>query len=345
MSEEGPTRRSLGRFRDEDVGFDQELPPDAAFIPWIDIHQHGHEGSWNTRHEFDISGGLATVMVSNAAHSAPYRPMTASDLQFLWDSTLRRSHAISRSHFFDAYVAVGIHTTRTQTKNYEELLDILPAYTELEKVVAIGEIGISLNTVQVAEPWTLDEQKEVVASQMEIARDTDTPVLIHTPKVMKREGDKFVRGKTEGGHNLSVSNDLPAEQTLNPETAKIDAVQMDIELADQVGISDELLVVDHAEEEIVPFVMDNTNCYLGFTLYGHPEDNHPDIEVVADTIEEYGPDRIVIDTDTGGVAEHRPFALKEIILDLLRLDIPPEDVRQVVYENPREILGLDYLPE
>lgn len=340
---EYPSLKEMGLFRNEEVGFHQEMPPDAAFIPWIDIHSHAHKSSWNDRHEFDLSGGLAVVMVASSTSEAPYRPLSADDMQYQWDAAIRRRHAISRSHFFEPYVALAVHTTRTRTENWEELIDKLPSYAELEEVAAIGESGISLNTAQVADPWPLETQKEVVARQMNVARRTDMPFLCHTPKSMKSTGDRWVRGKTEGGHNLPPTDRLSSDESLDPETAKIDATEIDVQLADEVGLPDEQLVIDHANEENASFVMNSTGCYLGFTMYGHA--SHPSIETVAEVIREYGPERIIIDTDTGGTSEHRACALKEAILDLLRLDLSPNDIRTAVYENPRDLLGLDHLPE
>ncbi|SEH16824.1 hypothetical protein SAMN04487967_2795 [Natronorubrum sediminis] len=343
MSSDYPTRKSVGLFRNEDVGFQQNMPPDSTRIPWIDSHSHAHTGSWNDRHEFDLSGGLAVVMVASSASRAPYRPMTAEDMQSQWDVAIKRCHAISRSHFFEPYVALAVHTTRTRTENWKTLVEKLPAYAELDEVIAIGETGISLNTAQVADPWPLETQKEVVAKQMAVARDANVPFICHTPKSMKSTGDRWVRGKTESGHNLPPSDQLSTEDSLDPESAKIDATKIDVQLANEANLPESRLVIDHANEETASYVLENTDCYVGFSMYGHP--SHPPIETVADTIEEYGSDRVVINTDMSGSAEQRPCALKEVILDLLRLDVSPSDVRAAVYENPRDILGLTHLPE
>jgi hypothetical protein len=37
----------------------------------------------------------------------------------------------------------------------------------------------------------------------------------------------------------------------------------------------------------------------------------------------------------------QPFAMKRAILDLVREGVAEDDVRQVVYENPKEVLGLE----
>jgi hypothetical protein len=85
--------------------------------------------------------------------------------------------------------------------------------------------------------------------------------------------------------------------------------------------------------------MENTNCPLAFTV-GAPWLRGVDARDVAAAIEEYGPDRILVDTDLFGAMRCDPFAMKRTIFDLLRLGIAREDVRQVVYENPKSVLGL-----
>ncbi|WP_331234113.1 TatD family hydrolase [Natronorarus salvus] len=269
--------------------------------------------------------------------------MAAEELRLLWDGTLRQSHAVSRSHFFDAYVALAVHTTRTRTENWESLVELLSEYATLDEVVAIGETGISLQTAGDADPWTLKEQRMVVGEQMRVARETGLPVLCHTPSDMKSNETAFIRSKTEGGHDHAPDAGSQAGDSLAAETAKRGATEISVQIADDVGLPDEQLVIDHASSQITPFVLESTGCYLSFSVGSTIHEVN--IEAVADAIDRYGPDRILIDSDITGMAEINPFAMKEAILDLLRLGVSPADVRRVIYENPREILGLSDLPE
>lgn len=326
-----PTQRPMGRFRDDELGFRDERSSDATLIPWIDSHTHLHTLSWSDRQQVDLSGGLAVVMVAAAAHYSPYRPIHPEDVRFLWDDAIRRSHAISRSHFFDSHVAVAVHTVGRKV-DYEELLDDLPAYAELDEVVAIGETGISMT--QYTDPWPVEDQKEVVVAQMRIADDANLPLICHTPSITK--GEAWLRGKTEEGHDL-------AEPVLDRDSAKLDAVEIDVEFKDEAGLPDRRLVLDHAHPSMVPFVMESTDCYLSFSVGQWYRDT--DVEDVADAIDEYGPDRIMVDTDAAGFNLNEPFGMKKAILDLLRMGIDEAAIRKVVYENPRSVLGLSSLPE
>ena len=324
-----PFVRHMGAFRNADLGVDDPPSSSVTRMPWIDIHQHGHTLSWGDRERFDLSGAEAAVFVAAAAHYAPYRPMRPEDVRFLWDDAIRRAHAIGRSHFFDPYVAIGIHTTGPKV-DYEELFDVLPRYAALDEVVALGETGISMT--QYSEPMALSDQEAVVREQMRVADDQGLPILIHTPSVTKAEGEKWLTGKTEEGHDL-------ADPVLDPATAKLDATEMDVAIMDEVGLADEQVVLDHAHPSMVEFVMESTDCYLAFSIGQWIRTTT--VEDVAAVIEEYGPERIILDTDVAGMYQTQPFAMKRAMLDLVREGVAADDVRQVVYENPKGVLGLE----
>jgi predicted metal-dependent TIM-barrel fold hydrolase len=306
-------------------------PPQPIEIPWIDIHQHTQSLTWNDREKFDLSGAHATVMIAAGYYWSPYRPVSADDVRFLWDDALRRAACFDHRHFYDQYVAVGVHTWAA-VENPEELLAVLPEYCEDDRVVAIGETGIE--STHHTSGWGLDEQRHVLREQLHIARETGLPILIHTP------------GSSKGGlpaqysHSYEEANESFTEPLLDPETAKRDAVSIDLELVDETGLTDEQVVIDHASPEVVPLVLETTDCYLSFSVSA-PWLRGFDPADVASAIEEYGSERIVIDTDLIGAMEHDAFAMKRTIMDLCRLGVDREDIRAVVYENPARILGLD----
>jgi uncharacterized protein len=199
-------------------------------------------------------------------------------------------------------------------------------------VVAIGETGIESTHHTVG--WGLDEQRDVVREQMHVAYETGLPILIHTP------------GSSKGGlsarysHSYEEANESFTDPLFDPETAKRDAVEIDLELVDEAGLPDEQVVIDHASPQIVPLVLETTDCYLSFSVSA-PWLRGFDPADVASAIEEYGSDRIVLDTDLIGAMEHDAFAMKRMIMDLCRLGVDREDIRTVVYENPSKLLDID----
>lgn len=317
-----------------DVGF----PPDAAgdvaaqdaFIPWIDVHQHTQSLTWNDRNTFDLSGGRAVVMIAASYYWSPYRPVASDDVRFLWDDALRRAATFDRSHAYDQYVATGIHTWSRVTE-WEELLEVLPEYCALESVVAIGETGIE--STQHTTAWPLEDQRDVVRGQMHVARETDVPILLHTPGSNKGGMPVQYRARYE------ESNESFTDPVLAPESAKADAIEICLELADEAGLDHDQMVIDHAAPRVAPRVLNSTDCYLAFSVSA-PWLRGIDAEDIAGVIDEFGSDRILIDTDLAGAMRNDPFAMKRMILDLLRIGVEPADVRAVVYENQCEVLGI-----
>ena len=325
-----PTARPVG-MPDEDAAADP-LPPGVADIPWIDVHQHTQSLTWNDRNAFDLSGARATVMIAASYYWSPYRPVSAGDVRFLWDDALRRAAEFTRSHFYDQYVAVGIHTW-SRVEGVEELLAVLPEYCELDEVVAVGETGIE--STQHTSAWDLEGQKDAVREQMRVARDADLPILLHTPGSNKGGMPAWHANRYEED---DASFTDPVFAAADP---KLEATEICIDLADEVGLPHERAVIDHASPGIAPYVMEETDCRLAFSVSA-PWLRGIDAADVAGTIEEYGSERVLVDTDLAGPMRNDPFVVKETIHDLLRLGVDPDDVRRVVYENPRDLLGLNY---
>lgn len=330
-----PHKRQLGLWTDDVSSSEKknlrDLPPEITNIPWIDPHQHTQTLSYQDRQRLDWSGCHAAIMIATNYHWSPYRPVEPDDVRFLWDLALRWTDHVNHGHFFDTYTAIGIHTL-AKVDDCEELLGVLPEYCQLDEVVAIGETGIE--PVQYSSPWPLEEQRDVVREQMRIAEQNDLPVILHTPTQKKTSRDVPKLGWREYSGVLTEPRFDYAGET------KLKATEMDIELKDEAGLADRRLVVDHADQSLVPFVMENTDCYLSFTV-GYPEDLRPtDAEDIASAIKEYGPERIMLDSDLAGSVPTDPFAFKDTILELYNVGIDQEELEQIVYQNPKEAFNL-----
>ena len=73
------------------------------------------------------------------------------------------------------YAAVGIHPEDVEDLP-ADYLDTLRKWTENEKVVAIGEIGLDYHY----EGYNREKQIEVFKEQLELAKELDMPVIIHS---------------------------------------------------------------------------------------------------------------------------------------------------------------------
>ena len=331
MSQQYPTQRSTDLDHREDRESTQ-LPAELTNVPWVDIHNHAHTLSWNDREKFALSGCHSMVMMAAAYYWMPYKPVAPEDVRYLWDDALNRLGSIRDAHPFDATVGIGIHTG-ARVEHVEKLLDVLPEYCALSEVGAVGEIGIT--EAQHVAGWDLEEQKEVTRRQIAIAADYDLPAILHTPPDLEDvEFPDRVHGSIPG-YELDLSQQQ--EPVLKSENPKREAIEIDIELADEVGLPDEQLVLSHADMKTAPFVIENTDSYCSFTV-SYPwllgvEPHH-----VAEIVAEYGPDQVLIETDSAGILRSDIFAYKRTIFEMYRMGIDIDDIRQVVFENPQALL-------
>lgn len=335
MDEAYPTRRPMGEFRadvrDGAPGFSADFRPEDALLPWIDIHGHHHNLTWNELEKFALTGCSAVVMaVGNIGSSSPYRPMSAEDVRTQWDRLIRFSHNLSRSFPYEAYVALGVHTTNGPVDRADLLIDMIPEYAALDEVIALSETGIT--AVQENEALSISKQRSLIEAQLRMAGEADIPAVLHTPTIGKSDSD-YVTKSTET-HNTG-------EPVLDSDSPKLDGTQINVEVADEAGFPEDRLVLTHAHRTTAPWILENTDCYASFTVGNATRDVSPDD--VRSAIETYGPDRIMIDTDSAAIYDVDPFAVKRTMFHLLRSGIDREDVRRIVFENQRELLGLDHL--
>lgn len=74
-------------------------------------------------------------------------------------------------------VALGIHPVNT-IYNDNKIYDYLIKLIENKKIIAIGEIGLESNT---------PKERECFKKQLQIADETNTKVIVHTPRNNKKE--------------------------------------------------------------------------------------------------------------------------------------------------------------
>ncbi|WP_418280597.1 TatD family hydrolase [Halorubrum sp. DTA98] len=311
-----------------------DLPTDLLTLPWIDVHNHAHTLSWNDRERYALSGCRSMIMVASGYHWTPYKPVRASDVRFLWDDAINRRAAIERNHFFEAKIGLGINTG-ARIENPNELLDAMDDYCALDEVVAIGETGVTPS--QHVSSWNADHQQAVVQAQMEIAADHDLPVILHTPN---RSDDSERSYRPElGTPGYEKNVELDQDSVIDGENPELEAVKLDVEAMRDAGLADERVVASHADGNNTEYLMDDTDCYLSYTI-GNAWLIGVSIADVADAIDRYGPERIMIDTDCANVLRTDPFSLKRAIFELYRYGIDESAIRTVVFENPRDVFGL-----
>ena len=218
-----------------------------------------------------------------------------------------RTHAGSFEDYFQSLTGwerfrasqFGIHhfaaiCINSKEANHPELADavmaMIPRYLEKENVVAVGEIGYDDMT---------DFEHKYFKAQLELAKEFELPVIIHTPHRNKKEG-----------------------------------VKASIDLVRQVGIDEELVVIDHNNEETLPLVLE-TGCWAGHTIYPRSK---MDADRMVHLIKKYGTDRILVNSSADwGVSN--PLAVPQT-RDLMIADgFAEEDMEKVFWDNPIELFS------
>lgn len=178
--------------------------------------------------------------------------------------------------------------------NNEELayqvIDLMPRYLEKENVVAIGEIGYDDMS---------DIEHKLFKLQLEMARDLDMLVIVHTPHRDKKNG-----------------------------------VIATIDLIKEVNIPEENVIIDHNTEETLPLVME-TNCWAGHTLYPRTK---MDSERMVALVKEYGSQKILINSSADwGISN--PLSVVVTADLMRKNEISEETIEKITWHNPIEFFS------
>ena len=123
------------------------------------------------------------------------------------------------------YCCIGLNSKEANNEALaEEVMHILPEFATKDGVVAIGEIGFDEQTAL---------EEKYFRLQLDLARELDLPVMIHTPHRDKKRG-------------ASRSMDIILEHKLAPSR----------------------VVIDHVNEETVREVLDR-GFWAAFSIYPH----------------------------------------------------------------------------
>ncbi|BAZ31289.1 hypothetical protein NIES4074_37610 [Cylindrospermum sp. NIES-4074] len=183
------------------------------------------------------------------------------------------------------YCTIGLNSKEANNEALaEQVMELLPLYAGKEGVVAIGEIGY--------DDMTPAEDK-YFRRQLELAKEFDMLVMIHTPHRDKKAG-------------TSRSMDVCIEHGLNPSR----------------------VIVDHNNEETVAEVLER-GFWAAFTIYPNTKmGNARMVEIVR----HYGSTRIIVDSSADwGISD--PLAVPKTAQLMLQRGIPAATVRAVCYQN------------
>jgi uncharacterized protein len=165
------------------------------------------------------------------------------------------------------------------------VLSLLPRYLEKDGVVAVGEIGYDDQT---------DAEDRIFRRQVELAREYQLPILIHTPHRDKKRG---------------------TERT--------------IALVKDMGFPPELTLIDHNNEETLPLTLES-GCWAGHSIY--PQTKMDEGRMVT-LVKKYGSDRIIVNSAADwGVSD--PLKVPKTATALSQAGVTDADIETIVWHNP-----------
>jgi predicted metal-dependent TIM-barrel fold hydrolase len=165
------------------------------------------------------------------------------------------------------------------------VLAMLPRYLDKDGVVAVGEIGFDDQT---------DAEDRVFRRQVELAREHELPILIHTPHRDKRRG---------------------TERTLA--------------LIKELGFPPERTLVDHNNEETLPLTL-ASGCWAGHSIYPHTK---MDEQRMVALVKRYGAERIIVNSAADwGVSD--PLKVPKTVAAMQQAGVSSADIELIVWNNP-----------
>ena len=220
------------------------------------------------------------------------QPRTSADTYKDYLSSLVGWERFRASQFgIKHYCTIGLNSKEANNEALAEaVMELLPLYACKEGVVAIGEIGY--------DDMTPAEDK-YFRLQLELAKELDLPVMIHTPHRDKKSG-------------TSRSMDVCLEHGLRPSQ----------------------VIVDHNNEETAKEVLDR-GFWAGFTIYPNTKMGN---ERMVEVVRTYGCDRIIVDSSADwGVSD--PLAVPKTAQLMAMRDIPQDHIEAVCYQNALTAYG------
>jgi predicted metal-dependent TIM-barrel fold hydrolase len=191
------------------------------------------------------------------------------------------------------YCTIGLNPKEANNEALaEQVLAVLPRYLTKEGVVAVGEIGYDEQTPQ---------EDKAFRAQIEMAKEYDLPIMIHTPH----------RDKTRG-------------------------TQRSMDVLEEHGFDPARCVIDHNNEETIREVLDR-GYWCAFTIYPSTKMGN---ERLAALVQQYGSERVIVDSSCDwGVSD--PLAVPKTARLMADKGISADIIHQVVYKNALAVYGLN----
>ncbi|HEU5057229.1 MAG TPA: TatD family hydrolase, partial [Kofleriaceae bacterium] len=139
-----------------------------------------------------------------------------------------------------------------------------------------------------------DREEKAFAAQLEMAKERKLPALVHTPHRDKKRG-----------------------------------TERSLALVREVGIPEELVLIDHNNEETLPLVRE-TGCWAGHSIY--PDTKMTEERMVA-LLQQYGTERMIVNS-AADWGKSDPLKVPKTAEAMRRAGFADDAIETVVWKNP-----------
>lgn len=156
-------------------------------------------------------------------------------------------------------------------------------------------------------------QKDTVVGVGEIGYDDQTP-----------EEDRFFAEQME----LAMKFELPV-LIHTPHRDKVKGTERTIALVKEVGINEEMVIIDHLNEQTLPMVLE-TNCWRGHSVYPFTKMSE---QRMVELLKQYGTEKMVVNS-AADWGRSDPLKVPKTGDAMLKSGFSEADVEKVLFENP-----------
>lgn len=259
----------------------------------IDPHVH-MDGVNRANLETMALGGIVALI----ADAGPLPAPSARSVLEYYERTFSWDVPRASEFLIETYVTIGINMLCIPT-DWKEVVAHYPEFLKRDKVVGIGEIGVDPRSFTCPD---LNEQEELLRSQLKVAKEYDVAVRLHTPPMDK---EKYL--------------------------------EQHIELVDEFKIDKERVIITHADNTILEKII-KFGFIAEITLQPW---RGLSIEQATKMIKTVPLDKVMVDSDSALRVSSDVLSVPKVALEMRKNGFTEEEVEKVVYHNPRRVFNLN----
>jgi predicted metal-dependent TIM-barrel fold hydrolase len=114
-----------------------------------------------------------------------------------------------------------------------------------------------------------------------------------------------------------------------PHRDKVKGTERTIALVREVGIDEEMVIIDHLNEQTLPLVLE-TGCWRGHSIYPHTKMSE---QRMVELLKQYGTEKMVVNS-AADWGRSDPLKVPKTGAKMLEAGFSEADVEKVLFENP-----------